>query len=185
LPALVLLPYPGRGKFVKIIKGERTMKKIVVLVVILLMVFAITIPASAGGYGPAGGIGPGDGTGPIGGLGPVGGLHSGNAAPASSQAQPGSRATYVMVGKIAALGTNAITVDVLRGNKLVQPYLGKQLTVSVTSQTRYLFRDGTTTTTISFANLQVGQPVSINGTLANNTWTASRVTVGASLSCLP
>ena len=161
------------------------MKKIVVLVVILLMVFAITIPASAGGYGPAGGIGPGDGTGPIGGLGPVGGLHSGNAAPASSQAQPGSRGTYVMVGKIAALGTNTITVNVLRGNKLVPPYLGSQVIVSVNSQTRFLYRDGTTTTAITFADLQVGQPVSISGTLANNTWTASRVTVGASLSCLP
>jgi hypothetical protein len=45
--------------------------------------------------------------------------------------------------------------------------------------------DGTTTTTIGFADLKVGQQASANGTAANNVWTASRITVGASLGCLP
>jgi hypothetical protein len=90
-----------------------------------------------------------------------------------------------MSGTIAAIGNNTVTIDVVRGNKLIQPYLGTQVTVTMTPQTRYLHTDGTTTTTIGFADLQVGQQVSLHGTVANNVWTVSRVTVGASLSCLP
>jgi hypothetical protein len=90
-----------------------------------------------------------------------------------------------LVGKIAAIGTNTVTIDVIRGNKLVQPYIGSQVTVTVTSRTRYLYKDGTTTRPIGFADLKVGQKDSVNGTVANNVWTVSRITVGAALSCLP
>jgi hypothetical protein len=76
-------------------------------------------------------------------------------------------------------------MNVVRGNKLVQPYLGTELTVTVTSRTRYLYKDGTTTSAIGFADLKVGQPVSVNGRVVNTIWTTSRITVGASLSCLP
>jgi hypothetical protein len=138
------------------------MKKIAILFVVLVMVFAFTIPASAGGYGPGGGNGSGNG-----------------------QGQQGTRGTFAMVGKIAAIGTNTVTIDVIRGNKLVQPYIGTQVTVTVTSRTRYLYKDGTTTTQIGFADLKVGQPVSVNGTVANSVWTVTRITVGAKLSCLP
>jgi hypothetical protein len=143
------------------------MKKIIILFVVLVMVFAFTIPASAGGFGPGGGNGPG-------------GMGSGN-----GQGQQGSRGTFAMVGKIAVIGANTITIDVIRGNKLVQPYIGSQVTVTVTPQTRYLYKDGTTIKPIGFADLKVGQKVSINGTVVNNVWTASKITVGASLSCLP
>jgi len=184
------------------------MKKIVILLVVLMMVFAFTIPASARGIGPGdgtgpigglgpirgndsgrnspgSGIGPGDGTGPIGGLGPIRGNDSGRNGYVIGQGLQGSATIFVMVGKISALGTNMVTIEVISGNKLVQPSLGTQVTVTVTSQTRYLYKDGTTTTTIGFTDLKEGQQVSANGTVANNVWTASRITVGASLSCLP
>jgi len=138
------------------------MKKIVILFVVLVMVFAFTIPASAGGYGPGGGTGSGSG-----------------------QGQQGTRGTFAITGKVAEIGTNTVTIDVSHGNKLVHPYLGTQVTVTVTSQTRYLNKEGTTTTTIGFVDLKVVQPVSVNGTVANNIWSVSRITVGASLSCLP
>ena len=90
-----------------------------------------------------------------------------------------------MVGKIANLGPNSVTIDVIRGDKLVHPFLGTPVTVTVTPQTRYLYRDVSTTKLIIFSDLQVGQPVSVSGTVANGIWTASRITVGASLICLP
>jgi len=140
------------------------MKKMLVLLVVLMLTFAIVIPAAAGN-GPGGG---GNGTGP-----------------GTGQGQQGTRGTFAITGTIAAIGTNSVTINVTRANKLVQPYLGTQVTVTVTSGTRYLYKDGTTITTIGFADLKVGQPVSVNAILANNIWTVSRITVGASLSCLP
>jgi hypothetical protein len=144
------------------------MKKMLVLLVVLMLTFAMVIPAAAGNGPGGGGNGGGSGTGP-----------------GTGQEQQGTRGTFAITGTIAAIGTNTVTINVSRGNKLVQPYLGTQVTVTVTSGTRYLYKDGTTITTIGFADLKVGQPVSVNGILANNVWTVSRITVGASLSCLP
>ena len=219
------------------------MKKIVILLVVLVTIFAITIPASAGGngssigpgdgtgpigpgdgtgpiggLGPIGGndsggngsgVGPGDGTGPVGGLGPIGGNDSGgngfgigpgdctgpvgglgpirgnnSAGSGYGLAQQGTRGVFAMSGTIAAIGTSTVTINVLHGNKLVQPYLGDEVIVTVTPLTRYLSINGTTATTISFGDLQVGDQVSVYGTIANNVWTVSLLTVGASLSCL-
>jgi hypothetical protein len=143
------------------------MKKIVILFVVLVLVFTFAIPAAAGGYGPGGGNG------------------SGGTGSGSGQGQHGTRSNFAMVGTIAAIGTNTVTINVIHGNKLVQPFLGTQVTVTMTSQTRYLYKDGTTITTIGFADLKVGQQVSVNGMFANSVWTVSRITVGASLSCLP
>ena len=144
------------------------MKKMLVLLVVLMLTFAMVIPAAAGNGPGGGGNGGGNGTGP-----------------GTGQGQQGTRGTFAITGTIAAIGTNSVTINVTRGNKLVQPYLGTQLTMTVTSGIRYLYKDGTTITTIGFADLKVGQPVSVNGILANNIWTVSRITVGASLSCLP
>jgi hypothetical protein len=171
------------------------MKKIVILLGILVMGFAFTIPASAGRFGPGSGIGPGDGTGPIYGLGPIRGNFSGGngfrsglaggKSPVGDLRQQGSHDIFVIVGKIVALGTNTVSIDVLRGNKLVQPILGTQISVTVTDNTRYLYKDGTTIAIIAFADLEVGQQVSVQGIFANDVWTADRITVGALLSCLP
>jgi hypothetical protein len=144
------------------------MKRTLILLVVLMLTFAMVIPAAAGNGPGGGGNGAGTGTGP-----------------GTGQGQKGPRGTFAIVGTIAAIGTDTVTIDVVRGNKLVQPYLGTQVTVTVTSRTRYLYKDGTTITTIGLADLLVGQPVSVNGTVANNVWTVSRITVGASLSCLP
>jgi hypothetical protein len=143
------------------------MKKMLVLLVVLMFTFAMVIPAAAGNGPGGGGNGGGSGTG------------SG-----TGQGQRGTRGTFAITGTIAAIGTNTVTINVSRGNKPVQPYLGTQVTVTVTSGTRYLYKDSTITM-IGFDDLKVGQPVSVNGILANNVWTVSRITVGASLSCLP
>ena len=161
------------------------MIKIVILIVVLVTVFAFTISASAGGNGPAGGVGSGDGTSPVGGLGPIGGNGSSVSGSGNGLMQQGTRGIFDMSGTIAAIGTSTVTINVLHGNKLVQPYIGTQVTVTVASQTRYLYRDSTTNKTISFADLQMGQPVSVHGAVADSLWTASRITVGASLGCLP
>jgi hypothetical protein len=139
------------------------MKKMLAILVVLLLAFAMVIPAAAGN-GPGGsGKGSGSGTG---------------------QGQQGSRGIFAITGTITALGSNTVSINVNRGNKLVQPYLGTELTVTVTSRTRYLYKDGTTTSVIGFADLKVGQPVSVHGRVADEIWTTSRITVGASLSCL-
>jgi hypothetical protein len=172
MPSLVFQPYPDRRPYVKKNKGEYNMKRIVILFIVLVMVFAFTIPASAAGNGPGGGNG-------------SGGNGSGGTGTDKGQGQQGTRGTFTMTGTIAAFGTNTVTIEAIRGNRLVQPSLGTQVTLTVSSRTRYLYKDGTTITTIGFADLQVGQQVSVNGTVTNNVWTVSLITVGASLSCLP
>jgi len=133
------------------------MKKLFVLLAVFALAFAAVTPAFAARQGPGGGQG----------------------------SPKGPRGTFALVGTISAIGSNTVTIQVYRGNNLVKPYIGQQLTVTVTSATLYLFKDGTTTTPITFADLKVGDPVSANGTVANGIWTTRRITVGASLSCLP
>lgn len=133
------------------------MKKLFVLLAVFVLAFAAVTPAFAAGQGPGQGQG----------------------------SQKGPRGTFAMTGYITAIGSNTVTIQVYRGNNLVKPYIGQSLTVTVTAATRYLFKDGTTSTSITFADLEVGDPVSANGTVANGVWTAKRITVGANLACLP
>jgi hypothetical protein len=137
------------------------MKKIAILFAVLVMVFAFTIPAAANGFGPGGGMGSG-----------------------TTQGQPGGRGTFVIVGTITDLGTSSVTIDVLRGNRLGQSAIGTQVTLAVTSQTLLFSRNGSTITQISFADLKVGQQMTVNGIVANTVWTIYRITVGALISCL-
>lgn len=99
------------------------------------------------------------------------------------------RGPFSLVGRISAIdATNGtVTVNVLKGNKLVLPYLNKPLTLKTTATTRYLYKATPTSiaVVITFADLKVGDPVSVNGTLANGVWTATRITVGATLTCFP
>ena len=101
----------------------------------------------------------------------------------------GPRGPFALVGRISAIdpATGVVTVNALRGNKLVQPYLSQDLAIITNARTRFLYKANQTSvaTLITFADLKVGDPVSINGTLANGVWTASRITVGASLTCFP
>ena len=137
------------------------MKKIGILFVALVLAFAFTLPAAASGMGPGGGMGS-----------------------ATTGGQPGGRGTFVIVGTITNLETNSVTINVLRGNRLGQAAIGTQVTLAVTSQTLFFSRNGSTISLISFADLEVGQQVSINGIFANNVWTVYRITTGALLSCL-
>ena len=101
----------------------------------------------------------------------------------------GPRGTFALAGKISAVDAVAgtVTVTVASGNILVKPFLKQDVVIHVTSTTRYLYKSSATAvaTAIKFTDLKVGDAVSVNGTVTNSVWTASRVTVGASLSCLP
>jgi len=141
------------------------MKKMIVLLAVLVLTLALVIPASANGNGPTAG-------------------KNGGKGPGTGPGQPRGAGTFAFAGTITAIGENTVTIEAVGGNKLVQPSLGTQLTVTVTAQTRYVVRDGTTTTLITFTDLQVGQRVSVQGIFTDNVWTASRITVGALLKCL-
>jgi hypothetical protein len=189
------------------------MKKFVIVFVFLVMVFAFTNPASANGNGPVnghgqgGGRGPGDGTGPVGGLGPgdgtgpVGGLGPGDGTGpidgpgpfgdndsdcndfGNGQGQHGPRINFTINGTISAIGIDMVTITVTCGNNTVQPYIGSPVTVTVTPLTRYNLEDGTTETPILFSDLQVGQLVSLNGTVVVSVWTVRRITAVTALDC--
>lgn len=108
---------------------------------------------------------------------------------AASEPARAPRGPFALVGTISTIdpATGTVTVNVLKGNKLVQPYLSQSVVLNTTASTRYLLKVSATAvaTRITFADLKVGDPVSVNGTLANGIWTATRITVGASLSCFP
>jgi uncharacterized protein (DUF2141 family) len=97
------------------------------------------------------------------------------------------RGNFTLVGYVSAVDATSgtVTVSVLKGNKLVQPYLNTDLVMTTTAKTSYLYKSSATAVAvpITFADLKVGDAVSVSGSLANNVWTASRITVGASLTC--
>jgi heme/copper-type cytochrome/quinol oxidase subunit 2 len=105
-----------------------------------------------------------------------------------NQVKQHGKMPFALAGTIASLDPVAgtVTVTVVCGNKLVKPYIGQDLTLQTINTTRFLLRnpDGTATP-ITFDDLVVGQNVSSNGKLADNVWTANRITVGADLNCLP
>jgi hypothetical protein len=106
-------------------------------------------------------------------------------SPAMAAGPKGPRGRFALAGKITAIGDGTVTVQALRGNKLVKPFLGQELTVTVTDATRILLKDGTTVTPITFADLKVGDKLSVNGRVANQVWIAKRITVGARLAHVP
>ena len=137
------------------------MKKLLVLALTLALLFVMVTPAAAAGGGPGGGNGNGGGNG------------KGN-----------GRGTFALVGTIASLdaANHTVTITILRGNKLAQPFIGQNITFQTSTSTRFLVSNTNgTCMTITFADLAVGQDVSANGTLASNAWTAKRIAVGARL----
>jgi hypothetical protein len=121
------------------------MKKMLVLLVVLMLAFAVVLPAAA---------------------------------------KSGPRGTFAIAGTITSIGTNSVTVKVVCANTLVKSYVGTQVTLTVNPKTVYNLTNGTTIK-IGFADLKVGQNVSVGGTVADGTWTVARITVGASLVCVP
>jgi hypothetical protein len=86
---------------------------------------------------------------------------------------------YALNGKITALDPVArtVTVKVQVGNRLAKPYIGQEVVLTTTPATRLLRNIGDTAIVIAFDDLQVGQFISSNGVLADDTWTAKRITV--------
>jgi hypothetical protein len=141
------------------------MKKLIVLTLVLSLLAITIVPAFAAASTPAR-IKRGDGAG----------------------TGKGGNAPFALAGTIASLDPVArtVTVTVACGNKLVKSFIGQNLTIQTTDTTRFLLRNpDSTATPITFADLAVGQKVSVNGQFANNVWIASRITVGADQTCLP
>ncbi len=97
----------------------------------------------------------------------------------------GRRGPFALAGTITDISGTVVTVQVTCGNVLVKNYIGQTLPMQTTSGTRYLLKTPGGTVPITLADLAVGQKVSVNGTLANNVWTANRITGGAPLTCQP
>lgn len=157
------------------------MKKVLLPVLLIALLTLAIIPAAAGqGSGPGAPQGTPQGT-------PQPAPQGQGTMTTSRQSSP--RGTFAITGTITAIDAvnQTITITVLRGNNLVKPYLNTSVTVLTTAKTKFLYKETATAVAvkITFADLAIGDAVSINGTLANNVWTASRVTKGASLTCLP
>ena len=93
---------------------------------------------------------------------------------------------FALVGKITAIdpAARSVTVQVVSGNALVKGSIGQSVTIKTTNTTLFRYTDGSVTTNIKFEDLKVGNAVSAGGSLSGGTWTASRITVGAKLTCL-
>ena len=92
---------------------------------------------------------------------------------------------FTLAGVITAISGTTVTVQVTGGNPIVREHIGQSLALQTTTSTRYLLKTDTGTVPITFTDLAVGQKVSASGTVANNVWTAARITVGAALVHLP
>jgi hypothetical protein len=176
--------YEKRPKPSYLLKGTK-MKKLTVVILVVAMLALSVVPAFAAG-GP-----PED-------RGSASGSCTGTqlAAATRNQAnygmgQPadyGSRAPYALSGTISAIDplSQSVTVSVACGNWMVKSYIGTEVTLQTTATTRFLLRNESgTATLLTIADLVVGQTVSSQGTLVDGIFTASRVTMGALLTCLP
>jgi len=176
------------------------MKKLAVVSLVVIMLALSVVPAFAKGPAQNSGSGTGicDGTQ----IGAGAGSQYGSASSAQIGLGTGIRygyasgtrngfgiaAPYTFSGTITAVDdvNLAITIDVVCGNRQANPYIGQQVTLQTTSTTRFLLRnaDGTVTP-ITFDYLEVGQNVSSHASLADDIFTATRITSGALLNCLP
>ncbi len=88
---------------------------------------------------------------------------------------------FTLAGTITAINGTTVTVHVLAGNPIVRPFIGQDVALQTTATTRFLLVTPTGTQVITLADLAAGQNVSAQGDLANSTWTAARITVGAQI----
>jgi hypothetical protein len=100
---------------------------------------------------------------------------------------PSGNQLYALAGYIRAIDSDkhTVTVEVLVGNRLATPYVGKNVVIQTYlkaegdyAATRFLLSGGTV---IDFEDLKVGDPVSSNGYLVDKVWHATRITKGALL----
>lgn len=90
------------------------------------------------------------------------------------------RADYFKVtGVINSIGVGSVDVMVVGGNTSA---ISTPQTIYINEGTTvYLYNNGTTVVPIAFGDLLPGQYVSIQGVISGDTWTAYRITVGASV----
>ena len=173
------------------------MKRMFVLILVVALMAVTVMPAlAAGGNGGGNGGGKGGGTGGSGGNGgsgdngggtagrEYGGNHTGGNG---LRIQAGSM-PFALAGKITSIDPTKqiVTVSVSCGNTVVKPFIGQSVALLTSPSTRFLLSSQVSVATpITFADLVVGQSVSASGQLANNIWTATRITAGAALTCLP
>jgi hypothetical protein len=94
------------------------------------------------------------------------------------------RQLFSLTGTITGLAADSITVMVHNGNRFVKPYIGQELVVLVTENTRYWQRTPDGYVPIGFGDVQVGDATSIRGIVSDETFTALRVTVDVPC-CMP
>ncbi len=90
----------------------------------------------------------------------------------------GGRPLFALVGTITVIGDNTITVQVVDGNRFVEPYIPGELTVQLTGSTNYFEWDPDGRLPIDLEDVALGDTTSIHGTVADDVFTADRVTVG-------
>lgn len=157
------------------------MKRIIVITLVLIMLAASVVPALAAG-GPPTNRGTANGN-----CYSTQGSYA-NPSGYASQSGYGIRMPYALSGTITAVDAvnHTVSVKIACGNRLANPYIGQVITLSTNDSTRYLLRnDDGTVTPISFTDLAEGEAISSHGSLVDGVWTASRITAGALLTCLP
>lgn len=92
---------------------------------------------------------------------------------------------FSLVGEVTALDGEAktITVEVYSGSKLVKSYIGNELTITTKESTLFLLYGHAKGETITFADVAVGDYVSVSGNIVNDDFVAKRVTVDVPLNC--
>ena len=88
---------------------------------------------------------------------------------------------FTLAGLITDIEGSTVTVTVYTGSAVVRPYLGQTLDIVTTASTRFLLKTPDGTMTIALEDLEIGDKVSVQGSVANDVWTATRITVGAKL----
>jgi len=84
---------------------------------------------------------------------------------------------FTLTGTIAVLGIDSISVMVHNGNRFIKPYVGQEVVVAVTGDTVYRRYTPDGCVPIGFEDLEVGDSVSVTGTVSEGAFTAQRVTV--------
>jgi len=132
-------------------------KKLAVLAMIVLVLLVAATPSLAAGGGPHGGPG-GRGQG--------------------GQGGEGGRSLFALVGTIAEIGEDTITVQVVEGNWFVWPYVGETLAIQVTVDTLFYQWTSEGRLPITVAGIAGGDLTSIHGTVtADGAFIANWVTV--------
>jgi hypothetical protein len=177
------------------------MKKLAILTIVVTLLAISAVPAFAAGGPPANrGTASGDCTGNQVSLGTgyQASLGSGNqtgfgpsyqaSLGTGNQIGFGVRTPFALSGIIKALdpSSKTVTVEVSCGNRVMKEYIGTQVTLQTNNITRFLERnDDGSATPITFEELVEGQTVSSHGILVDEVFTATRITMGALLYCLP